>query len=92
MTEDFKGKHLSPSTEFIKGQEAWNKGITGKDSHMYGLSHAGLRGKLNPKWKGNEKLTYQHLHKWIRQEYGSSSCCEICGTNNPTKRYECRIS
>ena len=40
MTKDFKGKHLSPSTEFIKGQKAWNKGIAGKDSHMHGKQNA----------------------------------------------------
>jgi len=27
MTADFKGRHLSPQSEFQKGQTAWNKGL-----------------------------------------------------------------
>ena len=35
-------------TSFKKGQSSWNKGITGKDSHIFGKTWRGLSGKQNP--------------------------------------------
>ena len=35
-------------THFKKGAQAWNRGITGKDSHSYGQKRQGLLGADNP--------------------------------------------
>ena len=47
-----KGIHFSPSTEFKKGMESWNKG----------KEHTAIKGDRNPGWKGGisfDKKKYQ---------------------------------
>lgn len=86
-TQDAKGKHYSPSTEFIKGQTPWNKGITGEASHVYGIKRNVEKGERHPSWKGQD-ISYKHLHIWLRNTYGKPIYCEHCKSTDPSKRYE----
>ena len=45
-----KGRHLSPKTEWFKGQVAWNKGKTLTEEHKKHLSES-YKGQV-PSWKG----------------------------------------
>ena len=51
-----------------------------------GQSFRSRRGNNNPNWKGN-KVKYQGLHKWVRDNYGTPSFCENKNCIGKSKRY-----
>ena len=59
-----KGIHLSPKTEFKKGQKPWN---------------TGLPEHLQKTWKGND-VGYEALHGWVEKHLGKPKKCEHCRT------------
>jgi hypothetical protein len=67
-----KGIHLSPKSEFKKGQKAWNKGV-----HL---------GNRIPHWKG-DRVGYEALHEWVERWGGKKRACELCGTTK-AKKYD----
>ena len=77
----FKGKHLSPESEFKKGRKVYFS-----KTHRINLSKA-KRGKSNPngsgkrngKWLGNE-VGYSALHSWVKRKLGKASVCSQCGS------------
>lgn len=70
-----KGEHVSKKTEFVKGQNVWNKGI----------EYIKLRNEKHPKWKGNI-VGYEALHTWIARKLGKPKTCEHCGKSGLTGR------
>lgn len=62
----YKGRHLSPNTEFKKGHQ---------------IKGGSLKGKLNPAWKG-DNVSYAALHAWVKKNYGAPSQCSCCDTTN----------
>jgi hypothetical protein len=89
-----KGKHYSPKTEFKKGQEAWNKGLDGKDylskearekMAVWGDKH----GKGTPNWKGGttklgqlirSQRVYYHWRTAVFQR--DNWTCQHCGARS----------
>lgn len=65
-----KGKHHSVTTEFKRGESP--------PKRYYPT------GKDSSAWK--EKVTYMHLHDWVREKKGKPTKCSNCGVMN--KRIE----
>lgn len=87
-----KGQHISPKTEFKKGQIPWNKGTVGvmkfnkttfKKGNKIGketrFNSEKTTGKNNSKWKGND-VGYFGLHTWIARRLGKAKRCIKCKT------------
>lgn len=47
----------------------------------------GKTGDLSPQWKGDD-VGYFGVHDWMTSRYGQPIGCEVCGTDDPEKRYE----
>src|SRR3990167_3444536 len=89
-------KYGKKTARFIKGQEAWNKGLTGNASHSFGRVFTDERkrkigeastGKKQHFWKG-EQAGYSSIHCWVRRWFGKASICEGCGVTESTHRIE----
>lgn len=68
MSKAHKGQHSSPTTQFKKGQNSWNKGIRG--------SIPSIIGKNSHKWKGGKfihssgyVLIYKPNHPYARKKH-----------------------
>lgn len=66
-----RGRHISPSTEFKKGSQAWKNRKT-------------LKGPEHPSWK--ENLSYSGIHQWISKELGKPKECWDCGFTSDNGR------
>lgn len=64
-----KGIHLSPGSEFKKGQTPWNKGLSEEQQ---------------ARWVG-DKVGYDALHSWVEKHLGKPRKCEFCGSENAKK-------
>lgn len=40
----------------------------------------------HPRWKGDD-VGYFGLHDWIEKHYGRPKECEVCGLNDPKRKY-----
>lgn len=68
------------------GWKVWNKGTKGLQTAW----NKGLRYELNarhPLWKGNNASMIAQ-HQWIVRRLGKPQQCEMCGMNDPNRRYQ----
>lgn len=85
-----KGIHLSPKSEFKKGNKPWNIGIPASEEIKIAISRANkgkrrsietefttnkTKGIKNCKWKGN-KVGYFASHGWMQRNFGKATKCE----------------
>ncbi len=42
--------------------------------------------ETHPRWKG-DKVGYYGVHDWITKHYGQPKECEVCGLNDPNRKY-----
>ena len=57
-----------------------------KKGHKSALT--GLSEEKQPGWKG-DKVGYVALHQWVQKWKGKANHCEVCGLDNPLKKYHC---
>lgn len=78
-------RNLRESHKYLKGktyEEFYGKGkakiICEKmRKSMLGKPHMGLKGRFNPRWKGDD-VSYQGLHQWAKRNLGTTYECEFC--------------
>lgn len=75
--KDLKGIHLSPESEWKKGQIPEGSILFKKGEN---------KKEENKQWKG-DMVTYSGLHRWIYAQLGQPSECEHCGRTD-AKKYE----
>jgi hypothetical protein len=63
------GQHVSPETEFRRGQRPWNEGSVGVMP----------RGADHHAWAG-DLVGYQALHSWVSRQREKPESCEECGS------------
>ena len=51
------------------------------------MSQVDQRGSKNPTWRGDH-ASYKAFHTRVKVLRGSPQACEVCGTEEPSKRYE----
>lgn len=51
-----------------------------------GQRRIGMDETKHPRWKG-DKVGYYGLHDWITKHYGQPKECEVCGLNDPKRKY-----
>lgn len=64
--------------KFVKGQEAWNKGLPPEQQPQWGKTREGMWGEDNPEWKGNN-CSHEAHHQWLYRKLGKARECEYCG-------------
>lgn len=77
------GKHLSPATEFKKGQKN-----PYEEKRLANLA----RGERSPRWNPNP--TYSGIHQWVYKTLGKPMTCTECGvtSDNPKKIHWANLS
>lgn len=73
-----RGEHLSPKTEFSKGQIPWNQGMKMSAKHRKKLSEA-HKGQIPWNIKLENKVGKTSLHDWVKLRLGFPKTCEFCG-------------
>ena len=51
-----------------------------------GKRRIGMDETKHARWKGNA-VGYYGLHDWITKHYGQPKECEVCGLNDPKRKY-----
>lgn len=95
VNNNAKGKHWKMSDESKaklsriakeKGFGNWMKGKKHSKETLQKIQDTRLVGSENTAWKG-DSAGYVALHIWVRRWKGKAVCCEVCGLDDPNRKY-----
>lgn len=75
--QNFLGKTHTP-----EAREKIRQAKLGAKNPMFGI-----KNEDHPSWKG-DAVGYYGIHDWLTSNFGQPKQCELCGTDDPSKRYE----
>lgn|SRR3990167_3204124 len=78
-------KHCLNCTKEFKTQPYRIKDGRGKYCNRFCYTKS-QTGEKSPNWKG-DYANYGNKHKWLTEYYGQPKECEVCGLNDPKRKY-----